>query len=50
MWVQDERGLHRQFQVLEYRVVLVDRRFLELAADTGLGDLAVRRGLAALDA
>jgi hypothetical protein len=34
-------GLHRQFEVLEHRVVLEDRRLLELAADAGVRDLGL---------
>jgi hypothetical protein len=32
-------GLHRQFEVLEHRVVLENRRLLELAADADVRDL-----------
>jgi hypothetical protein len=31
-------GLHRQFEVLEHRVLLEDGRLLELAADADVGD------------
>ena len=34
-------GLHRELEVLEHRVVLEDRRLLELAADAGVRDLGL---------
>jgi hypothetical protein len=32
-------AFHRELEVLEHRVVLEDRRLLELAADAGVRDL-----------